>query len=176
MVSLKAVKKIIYLKPGANATADLIDAVADRVKENGVTSVIVASIRGKMALRLAEALEGSAKVVSVTEFTYDDEVKKGMRKLGVTPVERADLPIQDRREMREALLFFGEGVKAALEVASIAAEKGVAPPGKAVAVGGSRRGLDTALVVRPARPSEFSSPDPEKRMLVLEIIAMPLKE
>ena len=174
--SLKTVKNILYLKPGAKATADLVEAVAGRVKGDGIASVVVASTRGKTAIGLAEALEGSAKVVSVTEFTYDDDVKKRMKKLGVTPVERADLPIQDRREMREALLFFGNGVKAALEVASIAAEKGEAPPGKAVAVAGSRGGLDTALVVRPAHPSDFFSPDPEKRMSVLEIISMPLKE
>ena len=173
---MKTVKKILYIKPGSKATADLIEAVAERVRDDGVASVVVASNRGKTALSLAEALEGSAKVVSVTEFAYDDDVKGKMKKLGVTPVERADLPIQDRREMREALLFFGSGVKAALEVASIAVEKGVAPPGRVVAVAGSRGGLDTALVVKPSHPSDFFSPDPEKRMWVLEIISMPMRE
>ena len=172
---MKVVRETLYLKRGVKGTADLIEAVAERVKESGVASVVVASNKGKSALRLAEALKGVAKVVSVTEFTYDEDVKKSMKKLGVTAVERADLPIQERREMREALLFFGAGVKAALEVAAIAAEKGVAA-GRVVAVAGSRGGLDTALVVRPAPPSEFSSPDPEKRMAVLEIIALPLNE
>jgi len=172
---LKVVRNILYLKPGAKSTGDLIEAVAERVKESAVDSVVVASTKGKTALRLAEALKGAAKVVSVTEFTYDGDVKKTMKKLGVTAVERADLPIQERREMRQALLFFGAGVKAALEVAAIAAEKGVAPPGRVIAVAGSRRGLDTALVVKPTTPSNFFSPDPEKRMAVLEIIAMPLK-
>ena len=37
-------------------------------------------------------------------------------------------------------------------------------------------GLETALVVRPAPHSEFFSPDPEKRMTVLEILALPLNE
>lgn len=173
---LKVVRDILYLKPGTKSTADLVEAVAERVRDSGIASVVVASTRGRTALSLAEALKGSASVVSVTEFTYDGDVKKRMKKLGVTAVERADLPIQDRREMREALLFFGDGVKAALEVTSIAADKGVAPPGKVVAVAGSRGGLDTALVVRPAQPSDLFSPDPEKRMSVLEIIAMPLKE
>lgn len=172
---MKVVRNILYLKRGAKSTADLIEAVAERVKESGIALAVVASTKGKSALRLAEALKGAAKVVSVTEFTYDGDVKKGMKKLGVTTVERADLPIQDRRGMREALLFFGVGVKAALEVAAIAAEKGVAQD-RVVAVAGSRGGLDTALVVRPAPPSDFSSPDPERRMAVLEIITMPLRE
>lgn len=172
---MKIVRDILYLKPGAKSTVHLIRTVAERVKESGIASVVVASTKGKSALRLAEALKGAAKVVSVTEFTYDGDVKKGMKKLGVTAVERADLPIQDRRGMRDALLFFGPGVKAALEVAAIAAEKEVAQ-GKVIAVAGSRGGLDTALVVRPAPPSDFSSPDPARRMAVLEIIAMPLSE
>ncbi|MFQ6053438.1 MAG: pyruvate kinase alpha/beta domain-containing protein, partial [Candidatus Bathyarchaeia archaeon] len=143
-------KEIVYLKPGGKGTAHLIEAVADRVRESGISHVVVASTKGKTALRLAEALKGIAEVVSVTEFTYEDEVKKRMKKLGVTAIEKADLPIQDRREMRETLLIFGAGVKAALEVAAVAAEKGVAPAGKVVAVAGSRGGLDTALIVRPA--------------------------
>lgn len=171
---MKVEKKVLYLKPGARSTADLIEAVAERCKEDELSSVVVASTKGKTAIRLGEALKGVAKVVSVTEFAYDDDVKKSMKKLKVASVERADLPIQDRRNMREALLIFGTGVKAALEVASIAAEKGLTAD-KVVAVAGSRGGLDTALVVRPSPPSEFSNPDPEKRMAVLEVIAMPLK-
>lgn len=171
---MKIVRNTLYLKPG-KMTADLIDAVVERVRELNIASVVVASTRGRSALMVAEALEGIAKVISVTEFTYDGDVKKRMRRRGITAVERADLPIQDRCGMREALLLFGEGVKAALEVAAIAAERGLETC-KVIAVAGSRGGLDTALVVRPAPPSAFSSPDPEKRMAVLEVIAMPLRE
>ncbi len=96
-----------------------------------------------------------------------------MKKLKVVAVEKADLPIQDRREMREALEIFGAGVKAALEVAAIAAEKGLVS-GKTMVVAGSKGGLDTAMVVRPSPPDDFSNPDPEKRMAVFEILALPL--
>jgi hypothetical protein len=166
-------KSVLYLKPGGKGTARLIEAVAERVKDGGLASVVVASTKGKTALKLGEALKGVAEVVSVTEFTYGDDIKKSMKKLKVTPVEKAELPIQDRREMREALLMFGTGVKAALEVAAIAAEKGLVQ-GSVLAVAGSRGGLDTAMVVRPSTPSNFSNPDPEKRMAVLEIVALPL--
>lgn len=172
---MKVEKKVLYLKPGAKSTSDLIEAVAERVKKDGLSSVVVASTKGKTAIRLGEALMGSAKVVSVTEFTYDDDVRKSMKKLNVISVEKADLPIQDRKEMREALLIFGSGVKAALEVAAVAAERGLAQD-KVVAVAGGMGGLDTAIVVRPFLPSEFMSPDPEGRMAVLEFIAMPLRE
>jgi hypothetical protein len=113
-----------------------------------------------------------AEVISVTEFTYTDDVKKSMKKLKIKPVEKADLPIQDRREMREALMLFGAGVKASLEVASVAAEKDLVD-GSVIAVAGSKGGLDTALVVRPSRPADFANPDPSKRMAVLEVLALP---
>ncbi len=171
---MKVERKVVYIKPGAEGTAHLVEAVADRVKEGGHGTVVVASTKGKTAIRLGEALKGVADVVSVTEFTYDDDIKKSMKKLKVIHVEKADLPIQDRPEMREALLMFGSGVKASLEVAAIAAEKGVTK-GNVVAVAGSKGGLDTALVVRPFPPSDFSNPDPDRRMAVLEIITMPLK-
>lgn len=166
-------KSVLYLKPGGKGTARLIEAVTERVKEGDLTSVVVASSKGKTAVKLGEALKGVAGVVSVTEFTYGDEIKKSMKKLKVTPVEKAELPIQDRREMREALLMFGAGVKAALEVAAIAAEEGLVQ-GDVLVVAGSKGGLDTAMVVRPSPPSDFSNPDPEKRMAVREIVAMPL--
>ena len=168
-------RKVLYLKSGAKATAGLIEAVSERGREGDLKTVVVASTKGKTAIKLGEALKGVAEVISVTEFTYSDDVKKGMKKLGIKPVEKADLPIQDRREMREALEIFGAGVKAALEVAAIAAEKGLVS-GKTMVLAGSKGGLDTALVVRPSPPSDFSNPDPEKRMAVLEILALPLRE
>ncbi len=166
-------RKILYVKPGAKGTGALIEAVSNRVMEDGISVVVVASNNGKTALSFAESLKEAAKVVSVTEFTYGEDIKKSMKKMGIATVEKADLPIQDRMGMREGLLMFGPGVKAALEVAAVAAEKGLVS-GKVIAVAGSK-GLDTALVVRPAPPSDFSSPDPDKRMSVLEVIALPLQ-
>lgn len=172
---MKVERKTLYLKPGGKGTAPLIEAVAERAKEGDLASVVVASTKGKTAAKLGEALKGTAQVIGVTEFTYGDDVKKAMKKLKVVAVEKADLPIQDRKEMREALLIFGTGVKAALEVSAIAAEKGLVS-GRIMAVAGSKGGLDTALVVRACPPADFSNPDPEKRMAVLEILALPLNE
>ena len=169
------VRNTLYLKPGGKSTAPLIEAVAERFKDGDLSSVVVASTKGKTAAKLGETLKGTAQVVSVTEFTYSDDVKKAMKKLKVVSVEKADLPIQDRREMMEALEIFGAGVKAALEVAAIAADKGLVS-GKTMVVAGSKGGLDTALVVRPSPLADFSNPDPEKRMAVLEILALPLRE
>ncbi|RJS87287.1 hypothetical protein CW701_00800 [Candidatus Bathyarchaeota archaeon] len=166
------VGRVIYLEAGE--FEELVKAVVERVQEGDVKAVAVASRGGKSALRIAEALKGAAPVVSVTEFTYSDDVKKRMKKLGVKPLERVELPIQDRRDLREGLLLFGEGVKAALEAAVIAAGEGLKGE-RVIAVAGEEGGINTALVVRAAGPEEMVDPDPEKRLRVLEVLALPLR-
>lgn len=166
------VGKVYYLEAGE--FEELVKAVVERVGERDIGGVVVASRRGRSALRIAEALNGSVSVISVTEFAYDKEVKRKMKKLGVTPLEKAELPIQEHRGMREGLLIFGEGVKAALEAAVIAAGGGLKEE-RVIAIAGGSGGIDTALVVRPSKPEEMMSPDPERRMAVLEVLALPLR-
>jgi hypothetical protein len=98
-------------------------------------------------------------------------VKKTMKKMKVTTVEKADLPIQDNREMRETLMIFGPGVKAALEVAVIAVSQGLAQ-GDFVAVAGGDKGIDTAILVSSDHPEKELISDPLKQMLVKEVIAL----
>ena len=166
------VGRVIYLEAGE--FEELVKAVVERVQEGDIKAVAVASRGGKSALRIAEALKGAVPVVSVTEFTYSEDVKKRMKKLGVKPLERVELPIQDRRDLREGLLLFGEGVKAALEAAVIAAGEGLKGE-RVIAVAGEEGGINTALVVRTAGPEEMVDPDPEKRLRVLEVLALPLR-
>ena len=149
----------------------VFEAVKTRVEESGASTVVVGSTKGKSAIQLSEALGGEASVVSVTEFTYSDDVKKTMKKRKVAAVEKADLPIQDNREMRETLMMFGPGVKAALEVAAIAVSKGLAQ-GDFVAVAGGDKGLDTAILVSSDHPEKELISDPLKQMLVKEVIAL----
>ncbi len=166
------IEKIIRHDDSGKGAASIIDAVTERVQKGGIPTVVVASVKGKQALKLGEALKGSAQVVSVTEFGYSDSVKKAMKKLKVIPVENADLPIQDHREIREALKPYGSGVKAALEVAVNAAGKGLASE-PVLVIGGSRGGLDTALVVRPSTPEGLLDTDPDAELAVLEVVTLP---
>jgi hypothetical protein len=94
-----------------------------------------------------------------------------MKKKKITPLEKVNLPIQDDRTMRETLLMFGSGVKAALEVARIAVIHGLKDE-QFITVAGGGKGLDTALLVDVNHPEEELITDPKKRMLVKEIIAL----
>ncbi|MBS7619646.1 hypothetical protein KEJ21_03250 [Candidatus Bathyarchaeota archaeon] len=163
----------IYSNRVAENPSEIIDEVIRRIEAHGILTVVVASANGGSALKLAEALSGKAKVIGVTEFTYDSKVKKNIIKLKGEVVEKADLPIQDRKEMRETLLSFGAGVKAALEVAVIAAERGLVSEEKIIAASGGGGLVDTVLVVKPSTSKDMLSPDSTKRLKVLEFVVMP---
>ncbi len=142
------------------------------VEARKISKIVVASRGGKSALRVAEAVGKGVQVISVTEFSYSDDVKKKMKKLKMAPVEEADLVIQDNREMNETLLMFGPGVKAALEVAAIAQQRGLVE-GEFIAVAGGKK-LDTVMVVDTVHPTPELVTDPVKQLAVKQIITSPL--
>ena len=148
----------------------LFDIVGLRASKGDIASIIVASRTGKSALEIANKIKG-VNVISITEFVYDDNVKKDMKKLNVSYVERSPLPLQDMLGVKDALLLFGAGVKTAVEVSVIAAEKELTK-GKVISVAGSK-GIDTALVIKPSKASDIANPDPTKRMEILEILSFP---
>ena len=152
--------------------SEIIRKLIEYAAENKDQTFVVASRSGKSAQKLGEALEG-ARIIAVSEFTYSENDKKSMKKQKINAVENADLHIQDQREMRETLLMFDAGIKAALEVASIAASKGLVK-GKYVAVAGSGNRLDTALIVNTVHPEAESISEPIKRLKIERIIASPL--
>ncbi len=130
-----------------NVTTEGIKKTAEA---KGITKIVVASRGGKSAMRLAEAVGKKIQVISVSEFSYSNDVKKKMKKLKMAAVEEADLVIQDHREMNETLLKFRPGVKAALEVAAIVKQMELVE-GQFIAVAGGKKGIDTAMVIDPAR-------------------------
>jgi len=150
----------------------LYESIKDRLNPKDLSEVIVASHRGKAAVKLAELLGKQAHITSITEFVYDDETKKEMKKLNVTPVEKANLPIQDNREMRETLLMFGSKIKAALEVAVIAKNMKIVK-GVFISVAGGEEGLNTALLLNTEYPEKEMISDPIKQLRVEEFLLLP---
>jgi hypothetical protein len=76
--------------------------------------------------------------------------------------------------MRETLYAFGQGLKVAVEVALIATASGFIEPFQdVVAVGGTSRGADTAIVVRATFPNHAFSQDDAKRLQIREILCKP---
>jgi hypothetical protein len=182
-------KKIEYFEnPGAENTDKLIELVKDRSAELGINDIVVASVSGESALKLARAMP-EANISSITHhagFRGGDELEldpkyfqemqergisiyAGSHALsgvgrgisnkfsGVTPVE----------VIAETLRLFSQGVKVCVEISIMAADAGLIPTDKEIiAMGGTAKGLDSALVLKSAHMSNFFE------LRVREIIAM----
>ncbi len=72
------------------------------------------------------------------------------------------------RDIAQTLKRFGEGTKVAVEISLAASDAGlISPHSEVISCGGSGRGLDTALVLRPAHAQDFFD------LEILEIICKP---
>ena len=156
------------------SNSELFNKIKERLVKGDVNFIVIASRNGKSAINLAEKIPG-VKIVSVTEFTYDDDAKKTMKRMNINYIEKTDLPIQDNRALKDALMLLGSGVKSAFEVVTIAKDKGLID-GNGISIAGSKRGLDTALFVKPVTSSEMLNSDPKKITQLLEIIKFPVSK
>ena len=69
----------------------------------------------------------------------------------------------------DTLRLFGQGTKVAVEISIMAADAGTLTGDDIVAIGGTARGADTALVLKPANQSDLFS------MRIREVICKPRK-
>jgi hypothetical protein len=194
------VKREVYYfdEAGEENTQLVLEAVSQRLEAGEIKKVIVASTSGETAVQFARKLKGKAELICVSEAPYrretgeewpclKQEFREELEKLGVaiidkTPyifhssiLEAARWPtIFPERLVKETLYCFGQGMKVAVEVALMVVScGGVTPYEDVIAVGGSGKGVDTAIVLRATYPASVFDKDPAKRLEIKEIIAMP---
>ncbi len=165
--------------PGPENTDAVIRCVSRRLSEGDLHHVVVASGTGETAAQLMAYIdEFDAQIICVTHhagFSGDDEVelerayvsqlRKGGASIltathalsgvgrsisktfgGVTPVEL----------IAAVLRLFGQGTKVCVEIAVMAADSGLVPTDQDIlCIGGTGRGADTALVLRPSHMDRF---------------------
>ena len=197
-------KRILYFnKLGPHNTDNVIQAVKERVRERNITYIVVASISGHTALRVAEELkELCIRVVCVSGFPgwgtqhgveypfVKKETKERLEKLNVPIVDKMPSTLSgDTLDYGLARYGYmpvswvvaetleavgGYGLKTAVEVALMATDSGTVPPAMdVISIAGSDKGADTAIVAKTAYSSCMFSRDSAQRFQVLEIIAMP---
>ena len=157
---------------GPEQTDETLRLAKARGKALGITHVLVPTTTGVTAVMALQDLQ-EFQLVIITHMT-------GFRKPGEnellpehrTKLEQAGVPILTTahalsgidRGVRKtfdtigfgamiagALRMFGQGVKVGVEITMMAADAGLIPADKSViALGGTGRGVDTALVVKPA--------------------------
>ncbi|HEY3316103.1 MAG TPA: pyruvate kinase alpha/beta domain-containing protein [Bacillota bacterium] len=167
-------------KVGPQNTRQTLELALARAKELGIKHLVVASNTGETFEPLLEmkAIEAGINIVGVTHhvgFTGpgQDEMAKearerlearGVRLLTTTHlfanVERAITSkfggLYPGGIIAQTLRTIGHGFKVCYEVAVMALDAGLIPYGEEIiAVGGTGRGADTALVLRPAHAKDF---------------------
>ena len=172
-------RKITYFEePGEKNTEDTINVASQRLKDGDIKHVVVASHRGKTALRVAEKLKGShinviaVTVAASTKQEIKDEWNRNLpelKELGVMThrgvysfagVERA---VKARWGgagpavlMGDTLKVLGEGVKVGVDISLMSADAGLIPAGeKVMTIAGTSRGADTCMVIKSTYSSKF---------------------
>jgi len=170
--------KIVYFeKPGRENTGAVLRIAGQRAEELGIKTLLVASTRGETAVKAMSTLPG-LRVICVShstgfhqpdfqEFTGENRqiiesqggilltathvftgVSRALRnKTGTTAI--GDL-------IAETLRIFSEGMKVACEITMMAADSGlVRTDEEVIAIAGTGRGADTALVLTPVTSQNF---------------------
>ena len=167
---------MFFDKPGKDNTEQTLNLAFQRGKELHLNEVVLASTKGDTAYKALEIFSG----FRITAVTYhcgikepfkkvmSDEIKNDLKEKGVvvisathalSGVERSIAKkytgIYPALLIADTLRLFGQGTKVAVEVSIMAADAGALTGNDIIAIGGTARGADTALVIKPANQSDL---------------------
>lgn len=178
-------------RPGAQNTDKTIEISKERAKDLNVKHIIVATSSGETGIKVAEAFKGmNVQIIAVTLHAGrwkvyeapDPEKIRRLKEMGVKVLTcthallgNVEMAIREKfggvmpaELIARTLYRFSQGMKVAIEIALMAADAGLIPVDREViAIAGTGKGADTALVLKPAYTNEFFN------LEIREIIAMP---
>jgi len=184
-------RSIFYFnQPGAGNTDDIVEIVYKRLKGGDIKSVVVASSSGVTGLKFAKKMAKETNLVIVSShpgysapgvWNFDLNILKELESMGCKVVKQSHILSGLERSisnkfsgashtevLAEALrCLLGVGMKVAIECAIMAADTGAIPIEKTIAVGGTAKGSDCAIVVWPSHFNNFFY------FRILEILAKP---
>ncbi len=170
--------KVVYFeKPGVENTEEVLRIAKQRAEELGIKTIVVATTIGDTAVRAVGVFQGM-KVIAVThvtgmrepniqEFTEENRQKVESKGGIVLTTTHAFTGIGGamRRKFNMHLLgdviantlrTFGEGMKVVSEIAVMAADAGLVRTDEdVIAIAGTGRGADTAVVLKPVNTLDF---------------------
>ena len=183
------VQTVYFEKPGRQNTERTLEIAKRRADELGIKTVLVATTSGETGVRAARLFQGYNLIVishstgfkepNFQELTLESRAaieKAGGKVLtcmhafgGVGRAVRKKLGTYELEEiMAYTLRIFGEGMKVACEIALMAADAGlIRTDREAIAIAGTGRGADTAVVLQPANAQTFFD------MRIKEILCKP---
>ncbi len=186
-------KSIVYFdKPGVENAEETLRLAKKRAEELGIKDIVVATESGYTGVKASELFNGFNLVVVTHQTGYKEagvqELTEENRKiiegnggkiltcmhvfLGVERAIKTTFNTAYPSEiMAQTLRAFGQGTKVAVEVVAMAADAGLIPINNdVIGVGGTGKGADTALVIKPANSTRIFD------LVVKEIIAKPISK
>jgi len=181
---------VVYFdSPGAENTVETLRLARARAEELGIRKIVVATTIGDTGVKAAEEFR-NYEVVVVTHTSgfaapgaqeLTPENRQKIEKLGAVIFTGAHafggIAHAVRRTfnthvlgdfMANTLRMFGQGMKVAIEISIMAADAGlISPDEEVIAIAGTVRGADTAIVLKPAHGHDAFS------LRVKEIICKP---
>jgi len=171
------VKTVYFEKPGSENTDEVLRIAKQRAQELGIKTIVLASTRGDTAVRATEAFQG-LKVIVVSHVTglrepdtqeFTEENRKLVESKGGVILTTTHAFGGLSRAMRtkfnmyvlgeiiaNTLRIFGEGMKVVCEISMMAADSGLVHTDEdIIAIAGSSRGADTAVVLKPVNTHNF---------------------
>lgn len=179
-------EKIVYFeKPGVGNTEETLRLAVERAQARCIKKIVLASTRGDTARLAAERLAGTGITMTVIPHQYSGgreqrfplELKESLEKQGHHVHFATSLFATENlygspipRVMAFLLRTFSQGMKVCVEMILMVVDGGFVASGEQViAIAGSGRGADTAIVAIAA--SSRNLPD----LHVMEIICKPLQ-
>ena len=179
-------EKIVYFEaPGRRNTEETLRLVAERAKARGINKIVLASTRGDTARLAAERFDGSGIKIVVVPHQYGFSEEQRVPSELVSDLERKGHCVHfgtmlfhtdgfygmtTPSVMATLLRTFCQGMKVCVEIILMAVDGGCVATGeKVIAVTGTGRGADTAVVVIAAPSNKLNE------LHITEIICKPLE-
>ena len=170
-------KTTYFESTGEENTEEVLRIVKQRAEELGIKTIVVASTVGDTAVKATEAL-GGFKIIAVSHvagmrspntqtFTKENkEIVEGKGGIVLTTTHLfSGLSAAMRKKFNtyiigdivaNTLRIFGQGMKVVCEITTMAADSGLIRTDEdVIAIGGTGRGADIAVVLRPANSNDF---------------------
>ncbi len=170
-------KTTYFENPGRENTEAVLRIARQRAEELGIKTIVVASTIGDTAVKAIEVFSGF-KIIVVSHFAgmrapntqeLTEENRKIVESKGGVVFTTTHLFSGLSAAMSKkfntyiigdivanTLRIFGEGIKVTCEIAMMAADGGLVRTDEdVIAIGGSSRGADTAVVLRPVNSGDF---------------------
>ncbi|MFQ6001416.1 MAG: pyruvate kinase alpha/beta domain-containing protein [Anaerolineae bacterium] len=183
------VRGVYFDKQGRENTERTLEIAKARADELGIKTILVATTTGETGARAAEFFQGYNLVVVTHSMGFRQPNEQELREENRAAIERAGAKMLTCQhafggvgravrkklgtyELEEIIAYtlriFGEGMKVACEIALMAADAGlVRTDEEVIAIAGTGRGADTAVVLVPANAQTFFD------MRILEILCKP---